>query len=265
MPVFQSANHGVFIDHFATGCVDDDATPLHRPDLLLAHEVSRIGTQRDMQAEDVRLLEELVHALDVLAPLGRVRDLAPGVVDDAHGEGTDEMGETEADPAEAEDAERASREVVRLARGYRRFPRPFPEGTLAPGKVAETGNNEEERGGRGGIVDGAGGVGHSDACLYIVSTYGASDIWGERKRRRTSSSAFLDVDLIVACAVVCDPSDGASRSEGTNELLVEHADPGRRFVVAVYAYCTVVFPTWPQPCKEISPVGGVHSLPRGSE
>lgn len=85
------------------------------------------------------------------------------------------------------------------------------------------------------------------------------------ERWRTSSRAFLDVDLIVTRAVVCDPPDGPSRSEGTNDFLVENADPGRRIVVAVYAYYSVVFPTWLQPRKEICPVWGVHSLSRGGE
>ena len=57
-----------------------------------------------------------------------------------------------------------------------------------------------------------------------------------------------------------DPLDSARLRQRTDDLLVEHADPVCRAVVAVDADYTIIFAAWFQACEKISPVGRVHAL-----
>ena len=161
--VFEGSDERVLIDDLASGGVDDDGALLERADDVLADEPLGVGVEREMDAEDVGLGEHGFEVGDVLAPGGGGGVPAPGMVEDAHGEGVGEVGEAGADPAESEDAEGASGEVVCAACDRGGFPCPGAEGALAVGELADGGEDEVECCGGCCVVDDAGGVGYGDA------------------------------------------------------------------------------------------------------
>ena len=122
MTALERTNHGFLVDDLSSRRIDDDAAALHSPYLALAHEVYRVLAQRDVQAQHVRPGTQLLHALDVLAPLGCPRDAVPTVIEHAHRKGVCEVCEAEADPTEPENAEGARSQVVRVPRRDERFP-----------------------------------------------------------------------------------------------------------------------------------------------
>ena len=163
MSVFEGSDERVLVDDLASRGVDDDGALLERADDPLADEPLRLGVEREMDAQNVGLGEHGPEVGDVLTPGGGGRDPAPGVVDDAHREGVRELGEAGADPAETEDAEGASGEVVGSGRDGGGLPCPGAQGALAVWELADGGEDQVERCGRRCVVDDARGVGYGDA------------------------------------------------------------------------------------------------------
>ena len=83
--VLEGAGEGGLVDDAAAAAVDEVGGPLHRPELALAHEVTGLGVQGDLDGDPVRFPEEsvkIVHqpdaelARDVLLDVGIVGDHA---------------------------------------------------------------------------------------------------------------------------------------------------------------------------------------------
>ena len=172
MAVLERADHRGLVDDLPARGVDDDGALLELADERLADVALGLRAERDVHAEHVRLREHLVEAVEaeVLAPRGRVRDRAARVVHDAHGERVRKLREAQPDPAEAEDRERAPGQVVRGTRAVGGLPLADAEVLLGVREEAEGGDDEVESGGRGRIVDSAGGVRYSNSYWGSVSS-----------------------------------------------------------------------------------------------
>ncbi len=102
---------GLDDDRAARRVHEDDAV-LHLRDRVLVHEAARLGRGRDVEADEVGPLEELV---EVVHELGErvVRDLRV-VREDLHPEGLRAAGDLGADQAGAHEAERLAEELGAL-------------------------------------------------------------------------------------------------------------------------------------------------------
>lgn len=128
--IFKRPNQRRLVDDLPPRRVDDDRARLQRPDHLLSDEAHRLRAQRHMDAEYVCLREHRVDVREVLAERRRVGIPAPRVVDHAHWECMDELGEAPADATQPEDRERLPREVVRARADARGLPLELAHGSL---------------------------------------------------------------------------------------------------------------------------------------
>jgi hypothetical protein len=122
MTIFQSSYHRLLVDDLPPSGVDDNPTRFHQPDPIFTNETNRFWSERHVDAQDIRLPQHVLYALEILAVLGRVAILLPRMVNDPHWECVRENGETHPDTTQAEDTERLSSDIVSFRADSFRFP-----------------------------------------------------------------------------------------------------------------------------------------------
>jgi hypothetical protein len=101
------------VDHWAARGVDQIRRGLHEPERALVDVVVRLGQERYVERDEVRLTEESVALAVDDAQVALGLEVADGiVVEHAHGEALGAPGDGPADPAEPENAERLSVDVA---------------------------------------------------------------------------------------------------------------------------------------------------------
>lgn len=65
LSTLESLEESLLIDNSTTSSVNEAATLLHRVELLLSKELGRVGVERNVERDDIGLLEELIESLAV--------------------------------------------------------------------------------------------------------------------------------------------------------------------------------------------------------
>ena len=155
----EGVDQGILVHDRPTGRVDQHRRRLHPRQFSRADQMARRLTQRDVQAHNVRALEELVQRRD---ESGEAGVMASGV-DDLHFEALRALGDRAGDAPEADQAERCPMDVPGQMRSEPPpGPSAFPQ--VALGIRRQTGGREdqEERQIRRRIVEHPGGVADRD-------------------------------------------------------------------------------------------------------
>ena len=196
---FEGVVECCFVDHGAARGVDEDRCRLHARECGGIEEVARFGRQGDVDADEVRLIKQLVE-FGVGDPELRL-GLGPAmvaVVEHAHVEPARPARHGPADGAEANDAERRLMDILaEQERGSPTRPASFANGALGLGDAARGGEEQGEGEVRRRFGEDARGVRDDDAAprrcvdidMVVADGHGAD----RAQARRRLQQAGIDV------------------------------------------------------------------------
>ena len=112
MPRLHSVGEILLVDDAAARAVDEAHALLHACDRLLVEHVLRIGIERHVHRDEIRLLDHFIERADGDAHrLGALLVDVRIVADDVHIEGKRALGDARADAPHADDAERLAAQL----------------------------------------------------------------------------------------------------------------------------------------------------------
>lgn len=182
----EGVDESGLVDHGTARRVDDDGARFHELELFRRDDVPRLGVQRQVQAEDVAALQQLLER-HVLCSVGHLRGEAPAVVvDGRHVKGGGLFLHVAPDAAHAQHSQDLTLRVVAQGRSRVAAPVTLAQRGHAGVEVPQGAEHEEDARVCRGVVGGRGHVG---------------DQQGRIPRR-----AGLRVDLVVAGTAVREKS-----------------------------------------------------------
>jgi hypothetical protein len=196
---FEGVDESGFVYYGTARSVDEEGGRLHAEEFGRVEELASVGIERDVQRDEVGFGEERVHVAvyGVKLLFDVFGDALAAVIDDFHAEALRATGNSLADAAEADDAERFPPDIgAAVLIEVPALPVPCPDILIAFDDTASDGEHERPGEVGGGFVEDAGGIGDQDAAagaggnVHVVVTDG--NVSDDAELRRGAEGVVAD-------------------------------------------------------------------------